>query len=141
MNEMDILALIKSLRHMTTQCEQVKALLANDREYFVKNDIVSLEQSNAKKIECLDHLRDLMDVASKNKLDAILQDESVNPVTQTKLKELIAELKVQITDCYQFITLNTQLVFSNIKNMKTMLDRLSKSKHATLYDRMGNQVK
>lgn len=144
--------LIIALKQMIKYCQEIRELLKNDKDYFTKNKLSNLEESNKKKIELIDELNFLADDISISRLQdqtggflQKIENDATNldPQAKSELMATINELKAEISECYKFIVSNSNIVFANIQVLKDIWDKLLSCKTGIdyIYDHTGTTVK
>ena len=120
-----------SLKELLTRCQNIKKLLHDDQSLFSANKLDLLDASNAKKLDLLHQVQELT-----NHIQAKQHSSS----SSTDAKNLLAQLKTEIMECYQYIMTNSQVVFGNLQQLKDILDKLSAFKASAegIYDGKGS---
>ena len=138
-------SLLALLKEMLKCCNDVQEALRNDKNFFVKNDIASIEKSNFKKTELLEKLNFLSSKinsqdSAKTFFNKIEQEvEKSAPEAQEELTSLAEKLKAEVTACYNCIMINSTIVFSNLQQIKGLWDKFASCNLSNncVYDRKG----
>jgi hypothetical protein len=131
--------LASSLKEMSEHCQVMLSVLKADRDLFVENDMSALEANNKRKMELIDRLNLLVKGITDRYPQGILQDASLSG----DVHELVKGLAPQVSECYDSIAINKNIVYSNMTHLKNVWDKILalKSEMNSVYDRMGQRVK
>lgn len=131
-----------ALKKMLSHCQSIKELLKNDKSLFIKNDFPSLNQSNQKKSELIEQLNHLALSFNQHFLPSYKMN-AANFSHGEEFELIINELKTEITHCYSYIMINSNIVFANMQQLKAIWDKLMvcKSELDTVYDKSGTPAK
>ncbi len=131
-NNMDS-AFLSAIKEMLRCCKEIQLLLRNDKDYFSKNQLTHVDNSNQKKAELLHQLNSLTTQLSSDHQSASMW----NKLQQTQ-QDLLQELKTEILACYQYLMVNSGIVFANLQQLKDIWDKLLACKpKEPIYDRNG----
>lgn len=135
-------ALAASLRTMIDYCRQISSLLENDSEYFIKNNLNAIENSNAQKMAFMDKLAELttqIHASCPQGLSTAISEQDVS--SQQELTALIEQLRTEIFNCHKHLEVNGSMVFANLQMLKDIWDKLIASKSDDqVYNLSGNIV-
>ncbi len=126
------------LKEMLQCCQDIQEILKNDKDYFIKNDLASIEKSNIKKKELLEKLNFLsVNMNSRDQSKDLF--ERVASAAQQEVTSLAEKLKIEIAACYKSIIINSTIVFSNLQQLKEIWDKLASynSNNNCVYDGKG----
>jgi hypothetical protein len=137
-NNKDV-AMLAFLNDLYTYCAEIHTLLNNDVEYFKKNSFDLIDKSNQSKIVVMEKL-----AALANQISTAYPEGLTHQVKQSaapdELTNMIDRLNREVEECSNFITNNSQIVFSNLQMLKEIWDKLAASNQNNLYDQSGNIV-
>lgn len=136
---------MSAIQRMLSYCKDIQALLQQDRDSFKANDINVLNDSNEKKSIVIGKLtalvNEMQDVSHSNQSGNLFAkiEKQATDLNQTETIKLVNELKLQISNCYQSIATNNQIVSANIHQFKQLADKLLslKADMACVYDHKG----
>ena len=143
-------SILSSFKEMIKCCQEIQTLLSNDLSHFSKNEYVSIEENNKKKFDLLNKLNSLAveintrhaDGSPANFLEKLAQDPNYStPTAQHEINHILQELKSEIEKCYKHVMTNSDVVFSNIQQLKYIWDQLLSKSDNHVYDRIGNVAK
>lgn len=134
-------SVLASLQEMLVFCQKIHDLLKLDGDYFAKDDFRQIEESNAKKMELLTELNEIVTKLStiypKGIIEQIKTQCAAHP-EQSELRMIAEQLHAEIKNCNKYIAINSSMVFNNLQMLKEIWDKLVmlKSENAT-YDLSG----
>jgi flagellar biosynthesis/type III secretory pathway chaperone len=141
--------LAASLKQMLEYCHAMQTYLKSDQEYFSKNDLEKINNSNNEKAQLISRMsvtaQELKAIMapkdSSISIMAALEVYAAKPDTSEKreIQTLVRQLKPEIDKCYQSLLINSKVVNSNLSFLKNIWDRLLSltSDGNTLYDHKG----
>jgi|GEM_PF-5215310 hypothetical protein len=140
---------VSALKQMTTYCRKIKELLDYDQIHFSSNAITSISDSNHQKTILLEKLTTLINeinssispALSDGFLDAIEKHaENFDAHIKTEIMAALNELKSEIQAAYQFLSTNSKIIFTNIKQLHNFWEKLSacSSRNECVYDHKGS---
>ena len=123
--------LVPSLKELTKYCHDLQEILKNDKDVFASNDISNMEVSNKQKMELIEKI---------NLIARDIRASGVNLAKQKEVQDVVSELKEEINECYGYIMLNSNMVYSNLARLKIVWDRLAACnlKMNCIYDHTGS---
>ncbi len=137
--------LCATLKEMLNDCKQVYVLLKNDGSFFSKNEFDSIENSNIQKMAFIGNLTNAL-----NKLQTTyptgflkkIKESTSNSPVENEIRELSDQLHKEIVNCYKYIEVNSSIIYTNLKMLKDIWDKVIKLQSDTnVYDVSGNIVK
>lgn len=143
-------ALIASVKQMVNYCQEVHHLLMNDENHFQKQDLSSLDQSNKKKEELLDKLNSLTSGFAQDGLMSQagglldnIEHTDIDVNKKQELRQIIADLKAEISNCYEYVISNTHIISANLQFIQSIRQGLLSftTEMESVYDNTGNKVK
>lgn len=132
--------LLSALIEMTEHCQQMQTLLAQDKNQFGKNDLSKMTASNQEKTILIEKINALLHKIGLSQSKHIDSADSDNK-TLFQMQNRLAELKSEITKCYQSVIVNNNIVHANLQNLKDIWDRLTanQSDKVCVYDHPGRK--
>lgn len=135
---------IKTLGQLVKACQYLQEMLEKDRLHFDKRAIRSIEESNEKKLANLDKMNKLVNEL-KNEypehFSKILEQDqqSVTAEMRTELNSMISNLKKEIGSCAKLMSVNGQIISSNLQQIKEIWDKVAsfKASYNDTYDHTG----
>lgn len=139
-------SLFLSLKQMVRCCQEMHQLMENDRSNFERNRLDLIDESNQQKNILISKLSVLVEELNSRYPDGLIKNyiQNANNLTsaaQHEILNVIDELKSEITKCYKYITINSNIVFFNLQQIKEIWDKLLACKPTVVYDRAGLTVK
>lgn len=119
-------------QEMLQLCQAMQALLEQDATYFVHNQLPDIEASNQKKLHLIEQLNNLLKQLQMHYPQSMLQENVLLP------SSVAAALKAEVNKCYKHITLNSELIFTNLNLLKEVWDGLLAARNEShVYERAG----
>lgn len=138
-------SLIHSLEEMIITCHSIETLLDDDKNLFIKHNFHQVDENNQRKIRLLERLNQLINemniphTSETNFLDSIDQMAAHFAIdNRSKIQNLIHDLKLALTQCYQHLAVNSKIIFTNIKQFNELSEKLFTLRDAScVYDCKG----
>jgi hypothetical protein len=132
--------ILSSLNEMYNYCQEIHTLLKSDVDYFNKNSFELIAESNKKKTDIMTKLAVLTSHLSMTYPDGLKQ-QIEKSTAQDEMTATIDRLNAEVKECNNFITTNSQIVFSNLQTLKDIWDGLAAAKKQNnVYDQTGSIV-
>ncbi len=105
-----------ALRYLLVTCRELQALLKNDPALFRTNDFSAISRSNQQKLQLIDKITRCINETGQVKIEL----ENLSVVQQT----LVIELRTVLQACQAQLQDNSQTIFSGVRLLKEVIDRL-----------------
>lgn len=136
---------LSTLKEIVSCCHDLHGELDGDKARFAENNLLQLNESNAKKEQLLNHVHDLITHLNFNMSISFLDNIEQHAAKLEVKEKYVAlnmgeELKEIIGKCYQALTTNSAIVYSGMQDMKNLWDNLleNKQKADLLYNQKGS---
>lgn len=138
--------LFLTLKQMVRCCQDIQALLEADKDHFIQNHLTLIEESNKKKSELIVKLDVLANELNGRHPDGLMKRIGQNKTDLTsaghdELASVVEELKAEVNKCYKYISINSNIVFTNLQQLKEMWDKIVVCKPGDVYDHTGSTVR
>lgn len=108
-----------NIKEMVNCCREIQLLLRKDKDFFSQNQIGLVDDSNQKKAELLNRLNNLTtEISSSSQATALWSK------LKASQQNLLEELRTEVLACYQYLTINSGIVFANLNQLKNIWDKL-----------------
>jgi predicted nucleic acid-binding Zn-ribbon protein len=146
-------SLVATLKQIIQYSKQLHLLLQQDRQFFAKDDIHKINESNQKKEELLNKISQLSAHLTKEKgstnsshhLIALITEKAAQypAAAQAELTALTKELENEIVHCYQHMATNNNVIYATMQHLKKFWDGVLAKKNdlECVYDHTGHTEK
>jgi hypothetical protein len=144
--------LMNLVKQFTNQTRALTKLLVEEREYFKRNDLVGIEESNIKKSQANEHLRNsiikIRNSLPQSYIDGSNLNDRLNQYAMTlavkdknKLLSLLSAMQDEISNYNQEMTVNRHVINANLAYLKdiflTLINHKTTEEPQPTYDSSG----
>lgn len=130
--EMDAIDLVKQLKGLIQSIDEVNALLKVDQQHFRDNKLEMLSQNDEQKQKCIENITVQLATLQKSLPDSrehlitgiIKHIKQFNTSQQATVEGLIKLLQSKLTEGYEHLITNNDVIIMNLNYLKKLWDNL-----------------
>ncbi len=120
-------SLFHSLQQVLNYFKELHQLLQQDRTYFSEHNVAGIESSNVNKSNLLNQLNPLIQQIRTDENSTLLtsiKNSNRDATSKNKLQQLVEEIQKEVTDCYQFLAVNNNIVYTNLNQLSALWKKI-----------------